>query len=144
MLACILHAAFVEGSASDLWGICRGNTTDIRWPTDHLGVVWDVVECFLHPINHILANGWRKLNMLFIYHFWHHGTTAWTGTTCNKIFDLFATQPASGLLLKILKYFRAMLNIFEFSHVKENWLVYVNKFSWIIQSCFLIETIKRS
>ena len=27
------------------------------------------VRCFLHPINHILATGWRKLNMFFIYHF---------------------------------------------------------------------------
>ena len=35
-----------------------------------------------------------------------------------------------------------MLNIFEFSHVKEiveSWFVYVKKFLWIIQSCFLTE-----
>ena len=30
-----------------------------------------------------------------------------------------ATQLAGGLLLKMLKYFEVMLNIFEFSHVKE-------------------------
>ena len=29
------------------------------------------------------------------------------------------TQLAGGLLLKMLKYFEAMLHIFEFSHVKE-------------------------
>ena len=29
------------------------------------------------------------------------------------------TQLAGGLLLKMLKYFEAMLPIFEFSHVKE-------------------------
>ena len=29
------------------------------------------------------------------------------------------TELAGGLLLKILKYFEVMLNIFEFSHVKE-------------------------
>ena len=37
------------------------------------------------------------------------------------------TQPAGDLLLKILKYFEAMFNIFEFFHVKEivqSWLVY--------------------
>ena len=54
---------------------------------------------------------------------------------------------ASNLLLKILKYFEVMLNIFEFSHVNEivkSWLVYENKFSWIIQSGFLTETIKES
>ena len=40
-----------------------------------------------------------------------------------------------------------MLNIFEFFLVKEiaeSWLVYENKFSWIIQSSFLNETIKES
>ena len=45
----------------------------------------------------------------------------------------------------ILKYFKVLLNIFGFFHLKdivESWLVYVNKFSWIIQSCFLTETIK--
>ena len=30
-----------------------------------------------------------------------------------------ATQLAGGLLLKMLKYFEVMLNIFEFSHMKE-------------------------
>ena len=42
------------------------------------------------------------------------------------------TQLAGGLLLKMLKYFEVMLNIFEFSHLKEileSSLVYVNKFS---------------
>ena len=50
-------------------------------------------------------------------------------------------------LLKMLKYFEVMLEIFEFSHMKEiveSWLVYANKFSWIIQSCFSNETIKQS
>ena len=31
----------------------------------------------------------------------------------------YATQLGGGLLLKILKYFEVMFNIFEFSHVKE-------------------------
>ena len=42
------------------------------------------------------------------------------------------SQLAGGLLLKMLKYFEVMLNIFEFSHIVEigeSWLVYVNKFS---------------
>ena len=40
-----------------------------------------------------------------------------------------------------------MLKTFEFSHVKEiveSWLVYENKFLWIIQLGFLTETIKQS
>ena len=56
-----------------------------------------------------------------------------------KIVELLASQKPSFSILG--------LNIFEFSHVREiieSWLVYVNKFSWIIQSCFLTETIKKS
>ena len=42
------------------------------------------------------------------------------------------TQFCRGLLLKMLTFFEVMLNIFEFSHVKElveSRLVYGNKFS---------------
>ena len=78
----------------------------------------------------------------------YHGTIIRTGMTCKKIrWYVRATQLADGLLLKMLKYFEVIWKIFEFSHVKETlkfWLVYVNKFSWIIQSCFLTETIKQS
>ena len=47
-----------------------------------------------------------------------------------------AAQLAGGLLLKKLKYFEVMLNIFGFSQVwnyLESWLVYAAKFSWIAQ-----------
>ena len=54
-------------------------------------------------------------------------------------------KPTVGVkLLKMLEYFEVTLNIFEFSHVKEiveTWLVYINRFSWIIESCFITETI---
>ena len=43
-----------------------------------------------------------------------------------------ATQLAGGLLLKMLKYFKVLLNIFEFSHVMkvvEPCFVYANKVS---------------
>ena len=58
-----------------------------------------------------------------------------------------ATQVAGGLLFQMLKYFEGILNIFEFSLVKEiveSWLVYVNKLSWVIQSRFLTDRIKKS
>ena len=58
-----------------------------------------------------------------------------------SIASISATQLARGLLLKMLKYFKIMLNIFEVSDVK---LVHINKFSSIIQSCYLAEKIKRS
>ena len=47
----------------------------------------------------------------------NHGTIIRTGITCKKIPCLCATQLAGGLLLKKLKYFQVMLNIFEFSRV---------------------------
>ena len=51
----------------------------------------------------------------------------------TKSLVTWATQlAAGGLLMKMLKYFKVMLNTFEFSRVKEiveSWLVYANKFS---------------
>ena len=57
------------------------------------------------------------------------------------------TQLAGGLLLEKLKYFEAILNIFEFSQGWENvetWLVYANKLFWIAQPHFLTDIIKWS
>ena len=53
-------------------------------------------------------------------YFIKHGTIIRTGTTCKKI-PCYMREGAlaGGLLLKMLKYFEVMLNIFEFSHVKE-------------------------
>ena len=78
----------------------------------------------------------------------YHGTIIRTGITCNKISCYMHDSACTWLIVEngMLKYFKVMLNIFEFSHVKEiveSWLVYAKKFSWIIQSCFLTETIKQ-
>ena len=57
------------------------------------------------------------------------------------------TQLAGDLLLKKMKYFEVMLNIFEFSRVwgnVESWLVYANKLFWIAQSYFSTNIIKQS
>ena len=70
-----------------------------------------------------------------------------TGTSWKKISCYMRDSACKSLLLKVIKYFGVTLNTFEFSNVNgivESWLVYVNKFSWIIQSCFLTETTKRS
>ena len=56
-------------------------------------------------------------------------------------------QLVGGLLLKKLKYFEVILNIFEFSRVWENvesWLVYANKLFWIAQPYFSTNIIKQS
>ena len=85
----------------------------------------------------------RKERMIekqgFLLKSFNHGTIIRTGITCKKI-SYYMRDSA-------YRYFEVMINIFEFFHVKENvefWLVYLNTFSWIIQSCFLTETIKRS
>ena len=39
-----------------------------------------------------------------------------------------ATQLVGGLLLKMLKYFKVILNIFEFSHVKRNCRILISLF----------------
>ena len=75
----------------------------------------------------------------------HDGTRPTEFSTLDN--SLLYAWLVEGLLLKMLKYFDIMLNMFEFSYVKEiveSWLVYLNKFSWIIQLCFLTETIKQS
>ena len=51
------------------------------------------------------------------------------------------------LIVKNAKIFSSYVNIFEFSYSKEivqSWLIYVTKFSSIIQSCFLTETLKQN
>ena len=51
------------------------------------------------------------------------------------------------LFVKNAKIFSSYVNIFEFSHVKEivqSWLIYVTKFSSVIQWYFLTETIKQN
>ena len=54
----------------------------------------------------------------------------------RKSLFIFTTQLSGGLLLKKLKYFEVMLNIFECSREWENVessLVYANKLFWIAQ-----------
>ena len=57
------------------------------------------------------------------------------------------TQLTGGLLLKKLKHFEVMLNIFEFLRVwekVESWLVYANKLFRIVQSYFSSDIAKQS
>ena len=50
----------------------------------------------------------------------NHGTVIRTGKTYKKIPCYMYTQLAIGLLLKKPEYFEVLLNIFEFSRVREN------------------------
>ena len=77
----------------------------------------------------------------------NHGTIIWTEIACKKIPCYMHDLACRWLIVENAKVFRSYVNIFESSHVKEiveSWLVYVNKSSRIIQSCFLSGIIKQS
>ena len=58
-----------------------------------------------------------------LYYFLIDNSTVWEELVYKQVYHvksslvICATQPASGVLLKKLKYFKAMLNIFKFSRV---------------------------
>ena len=74
-----------------------------------------------------------------------HGAIIRRGITCKKIPSYMrdsACRWFRGLLLKKLKYFEVMLNIFEFLRVWENvesWLVFANKLFRTAQPYFLTD-----
>ena len=76
-----------------------------------------------------------------------HGTIIQRGITSKKIPCYMLDLACGWLIVENARPFQSYVERFEFSHVKQIvkfWLVYVNKFSWIIQLCFLTETIKES
>ena len=133
----------------------EGTVIKLRWKVRiekyssfiFLDAVGNSSECmkFIMAVLQILEIRWLKFSWLSNVIPWNYNANR--NSHVRKSLVICATQLAGGLLLKMLKYFEVMLNIFEFSNVKkilEPWLVYLNKFSWIIQSCFLTETIKES
>ena len=133
----------------------EGTVIKLRWKVRiekyssfiFLDAVGNSSECmkFIMGVLQILEVRWLKFSWLSNVIPWNYNANR--NNHVRKALVICATQLAGGLLLKMLKYFEVMLNIFEFSNVKkilEPWLVYLNKFSWIIQSCFLTETIKES
>ena len=64
-----------------------------------------------------------------------HGTIKRTEITCKKISCYMHDSAYRWFIVEILKYFEVILNIFEFSHVKEIvefWLVYEIVESWLV------------
>ena len=75
---------------------------------------------------------------------WNYNTNR---NNVRKSLVVCATQLAGGLLLKKLKYFEFMLNIFVLSRVWENvesWMPSANKPFWIEKSYFLTDIIKQN
>ena len=76
----------------------------------------------------------------------NHRTIIQTGITFKKISCYIDNTACKWWIIKKPKiYWRYVKHfwIFPREEIAQSWLVYVNKFSWIIQSCFLMETIKR-
>ena len=73
-----------------------------------------------HIISQLLAKTSPRLEynvQNIAFHKSYHGTVIRTGITCQEIASYMGDSVAGGLLLKRLKYFEVMLNIFEFSRV---------------------------
>ena len=75
-----------------------------------------------------------------------HGTIIPTRITCKKIPCYMRDSTCKWLIVKKLKYFEVMLNMFKLLRVWENvesWLVYSNKLLWIAQSYFSTDIINK-
>ena len=84
----------------------------------------------------------KKTSNKFSFMF-NHGTIIRTVITYKKIRCYMRDSACRWLIVENCKIFRSYVK--HFFHVKEiveSWLAYVNKFSWIAQSCFLTHTIK--
>ena len=101
----------------------------------------------------ILSCSVRRFKISWYFNFGLiHGNIVRTGIACYKnllwkSLVKFATQLAGGLLLKKLKYFEVMLNIFEFSRMWKNvesWLLDENKCLWTALPFLSTGIIKRS
>ena len=122
--------------------------------------MWCYAKCFKTQQHPVTKKFWPSLQPQNIHRY--HKSSKFTTDNFKKIFSFIkkivissilswnyelkwnvrkslvicASQLAGAVLLKKLKCFKDMLNIFEFSRVweiAESWLVYANKFSWIAQ-----------
>ena len=99
---------------------------------DHF--IWAMV---VHPVS-------TESTLLFLS---SHGPVIRTRIKWKKIPCYMRYSAWRWLIVKKLKYFKFILNIFEFYQlyeIVESWLVYANKFSWIAQLHFSTGIIKRS
>ena len=90
---------------------------------------------------HKLRNLWRNSGR------WSRGTIIQTGITCKKTPCYMCNPACRWFIVKKSKKFWSFVNFFEFLQVWENiksWLVYANKFFWIVLPYFSTDIIKRS
>ena len=96
-------------------------------PVKH--ILWTFIANIISVVHFFLKNAiisvWQDSKHIFDLSFqiclsmYDHGTIVPTGMTWKKTPCYFATQFAGGLLFEKLKYFEAMLYIFEFLRVWE-------------------------
>ena len=77
----------------------------------------------------------------------YYGTIIPAGITWNKMWCYMLYSACRWLTVENAKMFRSYIKhfwVFPREEIVKSWLVYVNKYSWIIQSCFLSEAVKQS
>ena len=87
-----------------------------------------IKQGFLASRNTVYRNTWWGNN----------GTILKPGITCRKNSCCMSKSACMWLIAENVKIFWILIEIIE------SWVVYRSKFSWIIQSSYLTETIKRS
>ena len=99
-------------------------------------------RCIQSTVKHLR---WSVLLLLLTLNYFCKMLHHWPGVTCTNICYM-CKSVCRWLIVENAKIFRLYLKISDFSYEKEiveSWLVYANKFSWIISSCSLTKTIKQ-
>ena len=104
--------------------------------------------------NNLLGNTWVRNNFLnwiryldFKSSYINHRTIIPTGITFKKTPCYMRNSARRWLIVENAKIFRSYVKhflVFQMIEIVKSWLVCMNKFSWIIQSCYLTKTTKQS
>ena len=127
---------FKRGTQYGLWLLSITLTFSQQWWNNLLGNTW-VRNNFL---NWILYLDFKSSHI-------NHRTIIPTGITFKKTPCYMRNSARRWLIVENAKIFRSYVKHFLVFHMKEivkSWLVCMNKFSWIIQSCYLTKTTKQS
>ena len=104
--------------------------------------------------NNLLGNTWVRNNFLnwilyldFKSSYINHRTIIPTGITFKKTPCYMRNSARRWLIVENAKIFRSYVKhflVFQMIEIVKSWLVCMNKFSWIIQSCYLTKATKQS
>ena len=127
---------FKRGTQYRLWLLSITLTFSQQWWNNLLGNTW-VRNNFL---NWILYLDFKSSHI-------NHRTIIPTGITFKKTPCYMRNSARRWLIVENAKIFRSYVKhflVFQMIEIVKSWLVCMNKFSWIIQSCYLTKTTKQS